>query len=97
MSNITRKIRYTIILISILSWLKENRTTDYYNLEQFFRQINIPCVVLLDIIDSIAHYKSKRRALNVLLKYYKDREEIIIKRRANDLMMWSKTFLLKDV
>jgi hypothetical protein len=92
-----RNIRYTIIFLSILTWLKENRPTDYYNLEQLFNQLNIPYTVLLDMFDAISYYKSRRMAFNVLLKYYKEREEIIIKRRANELMMWSKCFLLKDV
>ena len=87
-----RKYKYAIILISFMWWMKTNKPEKYKQIEENLKNMNLPLNVVLDLIDALIYYKSEVRALRVFLRYIKNREEIIMNQRVNDLAQWARTW-----
>ncbi len=87
-----RKYQYAIILISFMWWMKTNKPEKYEFLENKLKNVRMPLSVVLDLLDALLYYKSEVRALKVFLKYFQNREEIIMNQRVNDLAQWSRTW-----
>ncbi len=87
-----RKYKYAIILISFMWWMKTNKPEKYNKLQENLKNMNLPLNVVLDLIDALIYYKSEIRALKVFLRYIKNREDIIMNQRVNDLAQWARTW-----
>jgi Cdc6-like AAA superfamily ATPase len=87
-----RKYKYAIILISFMWWMKTNKPEKYNQLEEQLKNVRMPLSVILDLMDAMLYYKSELRALKVFLKYFQNREEIIMNQRVSDLAQWARTW-----
>jgi hypothetical protein len=84
-----RKFKYTLIILSFLWWVKNNKPDEYVKIENNFKNIKLPFTIILDIIDSLLYYKSHIRVLKVLIKYHLEKEDRDVMERARELAQWS--------
>ncbi len=87
-----RKYKYAIVLISFMWWMKTNKPEKYEFLENKLKDVRMPLSVILDLMDALLYYKSEIKALKVFLNYLKNREEIILNQRVNDLAQWARSW-----
>ena len=86
----SRRYKHIILMMSFLMWLKTNRPTDYNTLENGVGKV--PLNIVLDLMDALLYYKSKKRAMKIVFDYFKNREDDTLRRRLNDLLLWSKIY-----
>ena len=88
----TRKMEYLLMMFGFFWWLRKRDIVKFNTLNSQFKSLELPVVVILDLIDALLYYNSPTKAIQTIMKYQHEKIENEFKERVANLVKITQKF-----